>query len=393
MEAKKEEEDKSKPNSGDQVVVIPNVKAVNDNKNLGPHLIKQKAKVWQYFDYDEKSNECACKIPKCGEKIKYNHNTSAMLSHIKSFHKTEYSNLTENVETQIKITSPQFKIGKLSKEKQEQITKALAKFIAKELKPFQMIYTNSFSDFIKILEPRYEIPARQTFMEKVIPEIYNTNRKKLMDQLYNVYALGCTFDLWSSLGTKSFITITVHFVNSIFESKSYVLKTIEFSEIHSGKNIAKNVVNAFLEFYGNDFNKVLEIYAVTDGAKNMISAGECLKWTRSQCFAHVLHNSLKDGMNNTKISELISKVHNLITNIRASPKIMMKFIEIRKSLNLTGTKLKIDNETRWNSIYIMIKSILHNKGGVIALHHTKSLDEKNHQVAIFLFSKATSSDF
>lgn len=351
-------------------------------KSSGKDSIKTRSKVWQYFSCDKNANECKCTLPNCGITVKFDRNTSNMLSHMKAYHSKEYAELQSKQDGQMKITSEEFKLSKLSKTKDDEITIALARFMAKEMKPFRMLYTESFQNFMKIVEPRYVIPSRATFMTKIIPKMYEFYKGIVIEQLKNIKGFGLTFDLWKSIGAKCFITITIHFLNDDFNAMSFVLKTEQLTEAHTGKNIAKIVKTSLIEFFGNNINSVSEKFVVTDGAANMINAGEVLKWPRFQCFAHVLHNALTNGMNEAKISDLVKKIHDLVTRIKSSAKIMSKFEELQKGLKIPQKKLKIDNLTRWNSKYLMIKRVILNKIAIIAL-----ISEKMKKIADITISE------
>lgn len=339
---------------------------------------KKKSKVWEHFILNKLTKELKCMIVGCGVILKYNGNTSVMITHLKTNHKAEFDKINENKEIQMKINSEEYKMTKMSKKRAEEITIALAKVIAIGLRPIHMLYEDSFREFMKLLEPRYTIPSRETFMNSVIPAIYDECKNKVLENLKYTKCCTLTFDFWTSLGSKSFITITMHFLNENFEMKTFILKTKQFIEDHTGINIAKKVQKVFMEFTNINLNPDFFIFAVTDGANNMKKAVKMLKWPHFLCFAHILHNSLLSGLAEAKITELIKKCHDIVITIKCSPKIMIKFNELRQNLKITGPKLKAEVRTRWNSTYTMIKTLLKNKLAVIALYceGIKKLDGK-----------------
>jgi len=367
MEAKINEDEKSPQILGRNIGELGELSGVEEVKKSDDISPTKKSFVWQFFNHNKTTNELKCKINGCGQVLKYNGNTSVMRDHIEAFHPGEFKKLKKEKDSQIYIDAPQLKMIKLSSVKEYQITYSLGSFILKELKPFDMLYSNSFKELMQLLEPRYTIPARETFMQKTVPEIYNDYKKKLVGQLSQIAGYALTFDFWSSFCEKSFLTITIHFVNDLYENKSFVAKTIQFSLQHSDENIAEAVDNAISEFLGENHNSIIERFAVTDGAKNMINTAKKLSFPRIQCFAHFLHNSLLTGISEANLSDIITKLHQLASIIRRSPQISERFSTLQKNLNNYKKKIKIDIETRWNSKYIMIKRFIKNKIVVVTL--------------------------
>lgn len=64
--------------------------------------------------------------------------------------------------------------AKLSKSSRRaaSITDAIGYFIAKDMQPISAVEGVGFERLLKVLEPRYEIPSRKTFTERVLPTLY-----------------------------------------------------------------------------------------------------------------------------------------------------------------------------------------------------------------------------
>ena len=54
----------------------------------------------------------------------------------------------------------------------KEITATLVQFIGKDLRPYSVVENSGFKNLIKVLKPKYGIPSRPHFSEKVIPELY-----------------------------------------------------------------------------------------------------------------------------------------------------------------------------------------------------------------------------
>eukprot|EP01022_Parablepharisma_sp_SALTPOND_P022646 TRINITY_DN4617_c0_g1_i19.p1 TRINITY_DN4617_c0_g1~~TRINITY_DN4617_c0_g1_i19.p1 ORF type:complete len:165 (+),score=1.22 TRINITY_DN4617_c0_g1_i19:1111-1605(+) len=73
-------------------------------------------------------------------------------------------------------------------------------------------------------------------------------------------------------------------------------------------------------------------------------------------------------MKEARVAGLIDKCHDVISIIKASPKLMEQLSEFKRKLSITAPKLKLDVKTRWNSVYDMINSLLRKKSAVMNLY-------------------------
>ena len=52
------------------------------------------------------------------------------------------------------------------------ITRDIGMFLAADMRPFTTVNSQHFRAMIATLEPKYSLPARTTFVTKVIPDLY-----------------------------------------------------------------------------------------------------------------------------------------------------------------------------------------------------------------------------
>lgn len=146
-----------------------------------------------------------------------------------------------------------------------------------------------------------------------------------------------TFDLWSDKHRRrSYITFTLHFIDSRFRMINLTLATIHFPERHTGINIHAEIEKILFEF-GLDEKK---LYMVTDAGKyisfalksfnasvtnyifnsgsNCRLACELGNFENLLCVGHGLHNLItKDGFKKTStIFNLVTKVKNIVKALR-----------------------------------------------------------------------------
>ena len=77
---------------------------------------------------------------------------------------------------------------------------------------------------LALAEPRFKLPHRSHFAEKVIPAKYSAVQSTVAEELSLVNHCTITTDLWTAQHQqRSYISLTAHFVNSKFQLHSRCL--------------------------------------------------------------------------------------------------------------------------------------------------------------------------
>jgi hypothetical protein len=58
------------------------------------------------------------------------------------------------------------------------------------------------------------LPSRATFTSTNLPELYDAAASQLLKEIEEVDHLSLTTELWTSRNQESFMTITIHYINS-----------------------------------------------------------------------------------------------------------------------------------------------------------------------------------
>ena len=173
------------------------------------------ATVWKHFGFYERGNRTTdktyaiCKI--CKAKIKYLSNTTNMRQHLVRFHPEMEKAPPVMPATQRTILETVSKLPK-NLEKARSTTKAIATFITMDLHPYSVVKNRGFRLVVHTMEPRYKLPHRKYFAEKEIPHLYNETKANVLESMKKASRVALTCDAWILVATKSFITITAHFV-------------------------------------------------------------------------------------------------------------------------------------------------------------------------------------
>jgi hypothetical protein len=204
-----------------------------------------KSKVWEYFGFKEGAkDQTTCKL--CFVDISYKTgSTTAMSAHLKRKHgvactagesdaatyscrnvnKSAMSSESGPPSKPIKLTQLQTTIYGRTSQRFRTITKAIGGYLASDMRPYSTVQSEGFKYMLKVLEPRYELPSRTHFSQKVIPELMETVVARMKKELQKATYLAITTDSWTSRATENFVAVTAHFINSDWEMEDYTLQT------------------------------------------------------------------------------------------------------------------------------------------------------------------------
>ncbi|XP_073450123.1 E3 SUMO-protein ligase ZBED1-like [Aquarana catesbeiana] len=335
-----------------------------------------KANIWAHFGFYEHEQTngkleldksyTVCKA--CHTKIKYLGNTTNMRNHASRFHSemlTPATTTTTNAAKSIDRAQPRIDaiLSTLppNSEKGKRITKAVAAFIAKDLRPYSVVENTGFRYLLKTIEPRYKIPSRSHFTENVIPALYHETKAQIIASMSQASRVAITCDSWTSVTTESYVTITAHYVKE-WKILSHVLQTRAIYESHTGAHLAELLSRVVEEWQLSDKSVVL----VTDNASNMIVAAQVGKFPHVKCFAHTLNLASQRALKVATLSRLLGRVRRISTFFHRSTRASHCLKEKQKCLGLKNHKLITDVPTRWNSAYDMVERFLEQQPAVCA---------------------------
>lgn len=125
--------------------------------------------------------------------------------------------------------------------KNKQITDAIAELIYRDNLPFNVVEGEVFGKLIKLLEPLYKIPCRKTITD-IIDRTYEEKKAIIIKKLQSVTNICLTIDEWEDLQMKSYMGVTVHFIEN-FKIVSFKIACDPLSESHTGEYLATSIKN------------------------------------------------------------------------------------------------------------------------------------------------------
>jgi hypothetical protein len=170
------------------------------------------------------------------------------------------------------------------------------------------------------------------------------------------------------------MAVTVHYLDDSGELQAKLLDCSAFHVRHTSANITTRLLDIIAEF---DIS--LKVTAVvSDNAANVVKAIDDAGIVGLRCYAHTLNLSVTAALKKaTDFEDLRHKISELVTFTRRSCNAKEDFAACQLRLGLTCLALVPDQNTRWNSTFLMLKRFLAQKEAVILFQASNSAQNKN----------------
>ena len=222
----------------------------------------KKSYVWEHFDLDSDRKRTKCRL--CGIMLSYSGSTtSTMKKHLQIKHPSLNSAQASTSSSAVRPITDLFQ-RPLSRDKYERITQKAVLMCAQDLQPLSVVDGKGFRAFCSELNPSYKVPSHTTihnYLMKMFAE-----SKASLTEIFETHTAGVamTTDLWTSVATHGYITVTAHYISTEWQLMSVMLATRRVEERHTGENVASILNDIQTEF------KVKKVSALTtDNVSNM----------------------------------------------------------------------------------------------------------------------------
>lgn len=338
--------------------------------------------VWTFFSLGSpQSKSATCKVCKAaicrGGGSVGSFNTTNLIKHLKRHHVNEYREYEESSKEdntrwrQVSLADSFQKLTKLPADniKAKGITAKLLNFIVLDDQPLSVVENVGFRDLMEHLQPRYNLPSRKYLSETALPELYNQVSTKLAAELKGVADLSFTTDIWSSdVSPMSLISLTVHWVDSAsYALQSAVLHVKKCRGSHNRQTIAESIT-AMLDHWKIPLNRVHVI--LRDNASNMKAAMQDMGVPSLGCLAHTLQLVVHEGLiSQRSVNDALANARKIVGHFKHSQLAQTRLEDLQIEMQGQGTtpnRLVQDVQTRWNSSYYMIQSLIREKRALCA---------------------------
>ena len=332
--------------------------------------------VWDHFRKVDKRAICC----HCNKELAYCGGTTNLRDHLNRMHPSKYS--PDSTTPAEKKAAPKIesfvKRTVCSEGHAKKITNLMVEMVTLDLRPAAMVEGIGFKRLINYLEPNYRVPSA-VHITSCLQEHYAKAKTMVIRMLEEPMHIALTTDIWTSVATRSYITVTAHFVSSSWELKTCLLQTTNFPENHTADHICEKL-QEILSNFNVSCSKVVAI--VHDQGSNMQCCGRRMKsefgWESMNCAAHLIQLCVEDGLKLNTIDRLLGACRKLVGHFKHSTVATAALVDRQKRMNMPVKRLLQDVATRWNSIYYLLDRLVEMRWPISAVlsdeRVTKRLD-------------------
>jgi hypothetical protein len=168
-------------------------------------------------------------------------------------------------------SAPKYKHSAKDHGRQKLIDHALVMWVAASAhSPYRVVADPMFAEFIRRLDPRYELPGRFTVARNVL-ELADEVRKLIFRKLQKAQYVTAGLDLWTRATGEPYMGIHVTFYDEEDERiRNFVIAVLAFPHPHTAPRIADLFCTFWTETCGLNWDQLFRI--VSDNASNMVAA-------------------------------------------------------------------------------------------------------------------------
>lgn len=339
--------------------------------------------VWDHFKKGEKTATCC----HCRKELSYCGGTTNLRDHLTRIHPLKYTPETDKSKVSIAKIDTFVNKTVCSESHAKKITNLMAEMLVLDLRPAATVEGVGFRRLINYLEPNYRVPSAM-HMAKCVTEKYEAAKIKLIEMLKDPMHIALSTDIWTSIATQAYITVTAHFISPSWELNTFLLQTASFPENHTAENIAEKIKEILTNFSLDCYRIVAVVH---DQGSNMEAFSRLMKeeyrWESTNCAAHRIQLCVEDGLKINAIARLVGASRKLVNHFKHSTVATAALANRQKSMSMPVKKLVQDCATRWNSTYYLLERIVETRWPISAVlsdekvtkRSDRYLDLKNEQ--------------
>ncbi|CAG8605855.1 16310_t:CDS:2, partial [Cetraspora pellucida] len=150
----------------------------------------------------------------------------------------EPNNQYENLQAESSFETDN--IADLTESLSTEQTNELTNIICCQL-PFFIIDNPYLITMFNTFNARYQIPCQQTIQNKILNK-YNNMQQIILQELENPKKISIICDIWSSITMQLYLSITVHFINSEWQLRYFLLDLLPLTEQHTAIKIQQAII-------------------------------------------------------------------------------------------------------------------------------------------------------
>jgi hypothetical protein len=134
------------------------------------------------------------------------------------------------------------------KEKKER-DNAVVEWVIGDAQPFRTVEQLQFITMIHVFDSRYQVPDKKT-LKTSVTDYFGEKRQNIQQDLNAIPGkLSLTADMWTStFNNDAYLGLTIHYVDSEWNLRNFLLDIIPFTTRHTGINMANSIKAVLTEF-------------------------------------------------------------------------------------------------------------------------------------------------
>ncbi|KAL5581789.1 hypothetical protein UlMin_014231 [Ulmus minor] len=233
--------------------------------------------------------------------------------------------------------------------------------------PFQFVEYEGVRSILQYLRPEVQLVSRNTIKSDCM-KIHQKEKARVKSLLHAAPGrISKTSDLWSSLISDGYMSLTAHFIDKNWKLQKRVLNFSYLPPPHTGIALSDAISSLLIEWdiQGKIFGITLDNASANDVLVEELRVDLNSKgllvcrgnFFHLRCCAHILNLIVQDGLK--EIESSIEKIRESVKNVKGSQVRRQKFLECVRLISMGGKRgLHQDVATRWNSTYLMLNSAL-----------------------------------
>ena len=156
---------------------------------------------------------------------------------------------------------------------------------------------DGFKAMIRKFDSRYDLLSSIYFSRTVILTLYTATKERVAKELHTIEYFFSTTDMWSSIGSKPYMSFTIHFIDEKWNMISLALSVHFLPEDHTAAIIGEALKETLAEW---QLDSKVQVALTTDSGANVVAAANLLQWVRISCFGHNLHLAITKALNDDR---------------------------------------------------------------------------------------------
>ena len=295
---------------------------------------RSKSSVWNHFGFQKgvdgelDKSRAVCKI--CRHGIRYSGNTTNLHCHLTKHRRQNlslFAGLDESwmhasldskydfkfCDSVVQSTVEDMKTGNIvqpststsdenkscQRSKHQQLNDTIVNVFIEHLLPLSVVESTSFYSMVAVADPMYVIPDRDILFGNLIQQTFNETKKSI-DAEISGNELITLVELWESINGDKFVSILCQLINSLWQMKTFLLKTISLNDIPNDDAFPSVLKSVF-----DEWGIKSPVALINDGSEIIQKTFASINLVNMPCCRKILFTAGDNLMKNENVTKSV----------------------------------------------------------------------------------------